>query len=366
MKENKKVWAEFFYKRMQEKLSKTVPVIKGRSPYTTTNGVYENLDFILEWYTGFFGGMLWRMYLETNEEIYKKYACELEEKLDEGFFDIQAFGHDVGFVWYPTAVVDYLVTNNEKSRKRGYLAACALAARYHPNGKFIRAWEHSKYVSIIDTMMNLPLLYWTASITDDERFRIIAENHAETTMRGLIRPDGSARHFVRYDPQGWEVAEVYAGQGYAPEPAWTRGQAWAIAGFVQSYIHTKRPEFLDTAKRAAHYFIANMENYDVPPIDFLQPKEPWYVDTTAAAIAACGLLEIATNVETGGELYENAAIKLLEGLEKHCDFTNKEQSILQMGSEAYSMKKHIPIIYGDYYLLEALNMICGKNTLKFW
>lgn len=369
MLQEQKDWARLFYERMQRKLSQTAPMIRGGSPYTTKNGVYDNTEFIGEWYSGFWGGLLWRMYLETNDEAYLTYAREMEANLDKGFANLRVYGHDVGFVWLPTAVADYRITGDERARERGYQAACALAAQYHHEGKFIQRSYHPahKYVSIIDTMMNLPLLYWASEMTGDERFRIVAEGHAETTMRGLIRSDGSVRHEVRYEPPTWEVAEVHAGQGYAEESSWTRGQAWALTGFALSYLHTGRKDFLDTAKQVAHYFLANMQQYSVPPIDFRQPAEPAYLDTTAGAIAACGLLEIAQQVSPEeSRLYEEGAVRLLQGLEEYCDFGQQEQSVLQMGSEAYNMKIHIPIIYGDYYLMEALAIICNADAKRFW
>ena len=109
----------------------------------------------------------------------------------------------------------------------------------------------------------------------------------------------------------------------------------------------------------------------VIPIDFRQPEEPKLIDTTAATIAACGLIEIAKNVgEHEQKLYLTPAIKMLKLLdEKYCNYTLEEQSIVQMGSEAYRLeapeKIHMPIIYGDYFFTEAIYKLKGFDML-FW
>ena len=103
------------------------------------------------------------------------------------------------------------------------------------------------------------------------------------------------------------------GQGYGEGSFWTRGQGWAVYGFMISYLHTGKQEYLDTSKKIAHYFIANIPEDGLIPVDFRQPKEPYWYDDTAAAIAACGLLELSKVVgEYEKDMYYNAAIKLLK------------------------------------------------------
>lgn len=371
-------WVEAFHEKMKKKLEQTSDMIQGKYPYTTTNGKYENLDFIWEWYAGFWCGMLWLMYQDTGDEKYLRYARQAEEGLDEGFEDIRIYGHDVGFVWGLSAVADYKITGNESSKRRGYLAACALAARYNVAGGFIRAQEWpaksedpndygSRYCTIIDCMMNLPLLYWASDVTEDDRFAQIAMHHADKTMKYLVRGDGSVEHCVEFHKDTGQLEKTFMGQGFSQGSSWSRGQAWAIYGFALSYAHTGKREYLETAKRVAHYFLANLDESGIVPSDFRAPKEPFIPDTTAGACAACGLLEIADHTcqqEKG--LYIDGALKILRGLEKYCDFGKSEQSILQEGSEAYHYGNHMPIIYGDYFLLEALHRLCSENKILMW
>ena len=249
------------------------------------------------------------------------------------------------------------------------MAAAALASRYNVNGGFIRAWndEGADGWAIIDCMLNIPLLYWASDEIGDPRFRQIAMHHADKTMENFVRPDGSVYHVVEFDLNTGEVLRYPHTQGYEPNnSSWTRGQAWAIYGFVLSYIHTGKQEYLDTAKKVAHYFISAVctEGY-IPKCDFRSPDEPEYLDTSAGAIAACGLIEIAKVVpEYEKKLYIKAAIAILQAIEKeHCDFTLEKESIVQNVMGYYTQGHQISTTYGDYYFVEAIYKLKGYNML---
>jgi unsaturated chondroitin disaccharide hydrolase len=217
-------------------------------------------------------------------------------------------------------------------------------------------------------MMNLPQLYFASKELNDDRFKAIAVRHANMAMRDHIRPDGSVNHIVMHDMKEPRVIETLGGQGYGVGSSWSRGQAWALYGFALSYIHTGDEAYLDTAKRVANYFISCVAATDyLPLIDFRAPDEPVYYDSTAGAIAACGLIEIAKSVpEYEKGVYLDAAIKMLKAMEeKWCDWTEKEDSILQMGSERYGSEMHMPIIYGDYFFAEAVIKLRGSEFLPW-
>lgn len=67
--------------------------------------------------------------------------------------------------------------------------------------------------------------------------------------------------------------ELPEGQGYASGSSWSRGQAWAVYGFALAFRHTGDVRYLDTAKRAAHYFIANVALTEgIALVDFRAPE----------------------------------------------------------------------------------------------
>ena len=213
-------------------------------------------------------------------------------------------------------------------------------------------------------MMNIPLLSFATKMQDDPRFAQVAEAHADTVARCFIRGDGSSNHIVEFDAETGEVTATPGGQGYESGSSWSRGQAWALYGFALAYLNLGKQEYLDTAKKVAHYFIANLEDGELPLVDFRAPEEPVYYDSSAASIAACGLIEIAKAVpEYEAKIYERAAISLLRVLDKNCNYKEDEMRLLENGSASYSVTSgmHLPYIFGDYYLLEALMKLEGND-----
>lgn len=365
-------WIRDSLEKTEKKLEAEAGRMGEKIPYIAENGRYEKdmRDENLSWWTnGFWAGMMWQMYHASGKELFKEAACKTEKTLDRALENYEGLHHDVGFMWMHTAAADYRLTGNPLSRKRALHVANLLAGRFNYAGKFIRAWNLDKTGwMIVDCMMNLSLLYWASEETGDPRYAQIADMHADTAMKEVMRPDGSCNHIVVFDPETGAVTEKPGGQGYGEGSAWSRGQAWALYGFALAFLHTGREEYLDTAKRAAHYFIANIAMTDhVSLSDFRAPEEPVVWDTTAAACAACGLLQIAEMVpELEQGLYRFHGEKIVKRLtETHCCWDEIKDGILQYGTAAYHRKEdtHVPIIYGDYFLTEGLLRLAGKGFM---
>lgn len=355
LNEADKQWAEDFFARLEKKLSRSAVELADILPGgINEEGKYVNVKNPCWWTNGFFGGTMWLLYKETGKEIYRKAAEKQELLLDAALEKYDGLHHDVGFMWGLTAKASYRITENPKSRLRAIYAANILAARYNIKGNYISAWNGDKKTySIIDCMMNVPLLYWAADELDRKSFRFIAEAHADMTMREHIREDGSAVHIAVHNDEKDAVLETLAGQGYAVGSAWSRGQAWAVYGFVLSFLHTGQDRFLQTARRAADYFLAKAKETDYRVrTDFCAPAEPVYYDTSAAVCAACGVLEIYK--ATGEQKYLDGALALIKAVEQDCDFTENNQSILQNGMESYRSGRQTHLIYADFFLCEAL------------
>lgn len=366
------LWVEKTYEKILAKMSAECDRVGSKIPYIAENGKYieDKAETDIVWWTnGFWPGMLWQMYNATGDEKYKKAAEGVEEKLDMAFDKYTGLHHDVGFMWLHSSVANYRITGNERSMARGLHAAHLLAGRYNPRGKFIRSWNRDRagWV-IVDSMMNIPLLYWARDTIGDPRFEYIAMDHADKVMNTTVREDGSCNHIISLDPTNGELLETPGGQGYDSGTSWSRGQAWAIYGFALSYNYTKKEEYLNTAKKVAHYFLSQVnETGNLAVIDFRSPKEPVYWDSTAGVCAACGMLEIAKYVpEVEKEFYINSAIKILKATdERFCNWDINYDSIVQMGSGSYFTEhdRHVPIIYGDYFFIEAILRLLNKDIL---
>lgn len=373
---DKTTWALEAYDKILHKMHTVVERNKDAVPYTAgEDGRYRDASYMGWWTNGFYGGICWQLYSVTHDELYKEVAEKLEGKLDSVLMNSDWMDHDSGFRWLPTSFADYKLTKNVGSRNRLLLAADNFCGRFNPVGKFVKAWnsdgnENRSGIAIIDCMMNLPLLYWAAAETGDPKYRHIAKLHAITAMRYFIREDGSACHIVRFDPESGGFIESVGGQGYAHGSSWTRGQAWALYGFTLSFIHTGDERFLQTALKSADYFISQIPENGLIPVDFRQPDSPWIEDSSAAAIAASGLLllsDVLRDRNEDSQKYQEAAEKLLRALtEKRCDFSYDKDYIVEKCTAAYHDKDHeFPIIYGDYYYIEGMMRLLHKD-LFIW
>ena len=364
-------WLEETHQKLNLKLSAQCDRLGTIMPYVPENGVYQDMGEVhLEaWTNGFYSGMLWQMFHATGEEKYKLCADGIETRLDTAFVTFTGLDHDVGFQWLHTAVANYRLTGSETSRRRGLHAAAILAGRFHPLGNYIRAWNapDRQGVAIIDCLMNLPLLHWAAAESGMISYLEIARRHTEMALLYILRPDGSCNHMVEFDPLTGEYKDNPGGQGYESGSSWTRGQAWAIYGFALAYRYLGEKRYLDAAKKAAHYFLANAALNDyVPVIDFRAPEVPVYLDTTAGACAVCGLLEIAGLAgEKERSLYVKSALKCLRALDPYCSWEPQRDSILSHGSARYDREsdREVPIIYGDYFLTEGILRFMEQSFL---
>lgn len=377
--ERYKEWAEAEISKIRQKIAWVSEKNKDKIPYRTdANGDYDDrsdttkewrIDDGINWWTnGFWGGILWLLYQDTGEERYAQIARVSEEKMEKCFQDYYGLHHDVGFMFMPTAVADWRLTGNLDSRKTGMHAANLLAGRFNPVGKYIRAWndleEDTRGWAIIDCMFNISLLYWAYEESKDPRFRQIAMMHADTVMEHFVRPDGSVCHAVEFDPETGAMVRSMGGQGYGEGSSWTRGQGWALYGFMISYLHTGKPEYLDTAKKVAHYCMANIPESGLIPVDFRQPEEPAWEDSCGACVIAGGLLELAKVVpELEQRIYEDAALKILQAIAaKRTDYSEQCDAIVQNCSASYhAPEHHITMSYADYYYIEAVYKVMGTG-----
>lgn len=380
-------WLEQTYQKLLTKMQAECARIGSMIPYTTNKeGEYfdvENTPLGLGfWTNGFWPGMLWQMYNATGDEEYRKAAEGVEERLDLLLRSPETVDHDVGFLFLLSSVANYRKTGNTEARRRGLMSASLLASRYNLDGKYIRAWNDETGTRmgesdvrgwmIIDCMMNIPLLYWASEELNDPRFKKIAINHAKTAQQYIVRPDGSCNHIVEFDPDSGEYLTNPGGQGYKQGSSWSRGQSWAVYGFALSYRHTKDESFLNTAKQCAHYCIANLAVNDwLPLVDYRQPAEPLKYDSTAALCTACGLLEIAGHVdEEEARFYTEAAYRILRACEaKFVNWDPDADAITNGGTFFYhdptGNNTEVPIIYGDYFLIEAILRLKGQDLFEW-
>lgn len=370
--EENRAWAEETFKKIDAKMSEMTIRSRDKVPDgVDENGFHRERD-ITWWTNGFWGGLNWLLYNYTKNENYMLTAKSNEEKMDEALANYNALHHDVGFMWHILSGASYALTGDKRSRTRNLFAASTLMSRFVLDGGYIIAWNSKPHENwtIIDCLMNLPLLYWASKELGDDRFKRIAMAHADMAIMDHLREDGSVAHIVEHDRETGEVVKFHAGQGAAADSSWSRGQAWALYGFTISYIHTGEERYLNAAKQVANYFIASCCDDWIPRVDFRSAEEPVMYDTAAGACAACGLIELAKLLpEYEGGMYMHAAVQMLRAMgEKCCNFDPKNDHMLDYGTVRFptegDMKDagvHISIIYSDYFYTEAVLKLLGSD-----
>lgn len=369
-------WAEIQLRDAEKKVSRIMLRSKLNFPYAAIGNEWTFASELNEWTNGFWPGILWISYVHSGDEKYKLLAEKLEKVLDVPLAAPEDLGHDVGFVWSLASVANYKITGNQMSACRAFRAAKSLASRYNPVGYF-RSWnDHEgsdayKGLTIVDNMMNLPIMYWAAKNWDCRQagLDLMAINHSETVLKYMQRPDGSVNHIIKINPVTGEFegnSEIT--QGKNKDSSWTRGQAWLLYGFALGARYTDRQDFLDAAKRTAHYFIAALPENCVPPSDFRYGDTEPGMDSSAGACAACGLLELASLVsDAEKQMYIRWAIKIAKGLCDNCTASREKENILDHASVQYNTTEYadVGLIYGDYFYMELLYRLAGGDVL-FW
>ena len=352
-------------------------------PRSIKEGKYR-LEHPTDWTSGFYPGSMWLAYELTGDEALAKEARKYTNRLQ----DMQYYtgNHDLGFMMFcsygqgirlkPEPTDSLILIHSSES----------LCSRFRPEVGLIRSWDFGdwSYPVIIDNMMNLELLYFASKVTGDTRYAKIATTHAETTAKNQLREDYSNYHVVDYDTLTGKVLHQATCQGFSDYSAWARGLAWAIYGYTMAYRETKNPNFLEIAVHTADYWLnhPNLPEDGVPYWDFNAGQEGYVPDwkydpdrfkvvprdASAAAIAASAFLELATYVPNE-DTYYDAAVKILKSLSspayRAVPGTNNNFILMHsVGSIPHGQEIDVPLVYADYYFLEALNRYEHYNSKK--
>ncbi|PQC32875.1 glycoside hydrolase family 88 protein [Enterococcus mundtii] len=335
----------------------------------------ENTD----WTASFWIGMLFLVKELTKDPAVdatiEKQLASFRQRLEN---DIALETHDIGFLYTLSAVADYQVNRRESSKELAIQAADRLMKRYDVKTQIIQAWgdlkdEHQRGRMIIDCLMNLPLLYFASNMTGESSYKEAAYAHAKQTQRYIVRDNFTTYHTYYFDPKTGEAIGGKTQQGFADDSCWARGQAWGIYGFTLSYNHTGDYTFLETAKKLADYFIDCLPEDTICYWDLVfHDGSGEERDTSAAAIAVCGLLELAKQLPLSDpkkEYYQTVAIAIMKTLSTNYTSVDSPQSNGLLLEGVYDKKSNKGVkecmIWGDYYYVEALIRL-KKVWYSYW
>jgi unsaturated chondroitin disaccharide hydrolase len=333
---------------------------------SSTHGVYAPMDNT-EWTNGFWTGMLWLAYELTGAARYRDCALRHVRSFHARQRDrINVNHHDLGFLYSLSCVAGWQLTGEPLAAEAAVGAARLLLQRYLPGAGIIQAWGElsdpaQRGRMIIDCNLNLPLLYWAGDHTGDPAFRMAADRHIEAAARHIVRPDGSTFHTFFFDPASGAPLHGKTHQGHADDSCWARGQAWGISGFPLVYRHNGDARLIKLAQVLANYFLNRLPEDGICywDLDFTSGPEPR--DSSGAAIAACGLLELAQHLPLADPLraeYERAAAGMVRTLAQDYADTGTTPGAGLLKHGVYHKPNGVGVdeacIWGDYFYLEAL------------
>ncbi len=358
-----------------EQVRRNIPRLGDQFPHHGAGMTYVLTDNN-HWMTSFWTGQLWLAYAASADPEFRREAerqlasfeYRLVNRIDES--------HDLGFLYTLSARAQWQLTGSAAARQLAIDAAERLITRFHPKGEYIQAWgalndpvEGGRM--IVDCLMNLPLLFWASHETGDPKYADVAARHARTTLRYLVRPDDHTYHTFFFDQATGAPLGGKTAQGYADDSLWSRGQAWAIYGFALASDWMGDREMLDVACRLADRFWKELGDAPVPLWDFRVPPDgPQKRDSSAGAIAACGMFKLARLVadDALAAAYQQRAEALTTRLTENCFETAPEaQGLLRDSTYNFNINHAVEqfMPFGDYFYLESLATMSGKGV-DFW
>lgn len=331
-------------------------------PTFTKDGKWAHQDRSwTRWTEGFVGGQFWLVYNATGDEWFRQQAERYALLVEPRKHDREV--HDLGFVFWPTWKRWYDWSGDPIHKEVVVEAGRTLAGRFQDKGGYLCSFQGPESL-YIDIMMNVGLVFYAAQEDGDQRLWDIANRHCLTTRRRLVRGDGSTAHEGIFDPETGEFLRQSTRQGWREDSTWARGLTWALYGFATAFEFTRDPRYLETARLVARYYLEHTPLGAVPPNDWEEPNPEFRWESSAAAIAACGLhmlAQLETEVERS-QVYVQAARQTLETL-LTAEFLAYEtpgwEGILKHGIYHLPARAGVDesVIWGDYYFLEALSRL---------
>jgi unsaturated chondroitin disaccharide hydrolase len=333
-------------------------------PHVTNEGRWQTTPDGV-WTGGFWAGLLWLARERTESQTTLEQAIHFTDRLLPRAAD--AHNHDLGFMFYPSAIKGWQHTGDARYRDSALEAASALAGQFNEQGGFIPGWgffggEDWGGSVLIDTLMNLPLLVWASRQGADRRLADVVHRHVATALRHQLRADGSVCHMFRFDAMSGAPSGPDTYQGLGPDSSWTRGQAWAMTGLAILASMTAMAHYRESSERIAAYFRRHLPASGIPPWDFKAegPHEP--SDSSAAAIASYGFQKLYQI--TGDAQHLATASMLLKALATTC--ANRQSSgglLLHATADLpHGLGIDESTMYGDYYYLKSLLLLNATTS----
>src|SRR5690348_163519 len=337
---------------------------------TTTDG---------DWTGGFWVAMLWLAARATGEERYRSWARQWAPRLRPRIASSSVFK---AIPFYYGSSLGHLLLNDADARALALDAAPSLMRLYDPALGLIplgaEAEEGARIGSTessIDSLFAAPFLLWAARESGDGRVREAARSHASRVIELHLRDDGSFIQSSSLDQHSGAVIRHYTHKGYSDTSTWGRAQSWGALLSVMSYAwEPAETGWLRAAERGADWWIAHVPSDHVAFWDFNDPGIPRVErDTAATAAMACAMLKLGALADPAKrESYRRHGEATVSALANRyltpvTDSDRRAPGILTEGcfnkrpdSRKLDATTSSELIFGSYYLFEALHILAGK------
>jgi unsaturated chondroitin disaccharide hydrolase len=333
------------------------------------------------WCDGFLGGQMWIFYQHTHDQYWVDQALRYSRPLEPRQHDRAV--HDLGFIFFSTYrrwlnMLTEHADSNPLATVPGdakhiddvlIQAGTTMSLRFKEKGQYLRSFVEDASL-FIDIMMNVGIIFYAAQqlkkrgkVTEATEILRIVNAHCHTSIRTLIRGDGSTSHEAMFNLESGECLKQTTHQGFRGDSCWSRGLAWALYGFCTAYGFTGDTTYLDASELCARYYIANTPEHGVPPWDYdaLPPESRKLEDSSAAAIAASGLydLSLASASFEKRVLYRQYFERIMTTLTTDAYLGREKgyEGILKHG--VYHIHKKLgvdeSVMWGEYFFVEALS-----------
>lgn len=337
-------------------------------PVFTTQGVWSCEQEARDtWCEGFLGGMMWLLYSATGKAVWKERAEHYSRLIAPRRADESM--HDLGYLFLFTTLRGYELTGTEEWQAVSLEAAETLAKHYQPQGHYLCSAFGPESL-LIDQMVDVCLLFYAAQVKRDRGLFRMARNHTSTSRRMLMRGDGSTAQEGLFDRITGEYIKPGTRQGWRADSCWARGQTWALYGFAMVYEYTRDAHDLASAELLAQYYLENAPAHGVPPNDFNEPGPRFGFETSAAAVAACGLWKLArlTGDASRAVLYRQSALQILDTLTSTTFLASESEEwegLIKHGIYHARLGLGVDesLIFGDHFFLEA---VCEALKDETW
>lgn len=346
-------------------------------PRPSADGLPEGAN--VGWTTSFWPGMLWLASDLTGDQAYLRAAASHVRSFAERIeHRVDVDTHDLGFLYTLSCVAAFQRTGDETARRAALSAADHLLTRVLEPSGIIQAWGDLRDPqqcgrTIIDSLMNTPLLFWASRTSGDPRYAAAARRHAAQLRDHILRPDGTTFHTFYWDPRTGEPLRGETEQGHSDDSCWARGQAWAVYGFSLNHRHTGDESFLRVAVRCADAYLAHLPADLVPYWDLeFSDGSGEERDSSAAAIAASGLVELADQLsgDPRADGYRAAAGHILASLIDGYATGDRRESNALILHGVYNKPQGAGVdegtLWGDYFYLEALTRATCPSWTNHW